>query len=73
MQEAYHYFGSKQLKTAKTHEVRNPYNNELVTLRADSTKEDALEMLKIANHAKKAAKHSTLAQRISWLEDVANK
>ena len=54
MQEAQLYFGST-LETRETfHEVRNPYTGELVTKRADSTKEDALRMLEIAKSAKKS-------------------
>ena len=67
------FFGSKEFTKDNLSERRSPYNGEVVSTAPICDKEDALTALKIAQDATKSAKTSTLAQRCSWLLDVAKK
>jgi len=67
------FFGSKEFTKDNLSERRSPYNGEVVSTAPICDKEDALTALKIAQDATKSAKASTLAQRCSWLLDVAKK
>ena len=64
------FFGSDEVKREKLTNIINPYTNQIVSSYPSCTKEDTLKALSIANEASKQTKKSTIAQRISWLEDV---
>ncbi|NPA59900.1 MAG: aldehyde dehydrogenase family protein [Epsilonproteobacteria bacterium] len=71
--EAKIFFGSLEASHDKVTKRISPYTSEVVSTAPLCTKEDALKALKIAQHATKEAKTSTLSQRCSWLLDVASK
>ena len=73
MNDAHIFFGSQESKANDYFEVRNPYDGEVASRRANSTAADANKALEIAARAKKAAKASPLSQRVAWLEDVADR
>jgi acyl-CoA reductase-like NAD-dependent aldehyde dehydrogenase len=64
------FFGSDEVKRENLTNIINPYTNQIVSSYPSCTKEDTLKALSIANEASKQTKKSTIAQRISWLEDV---
>ena len=66
-------FGSKEATKENTQERMSPYSGEVVSSAPVCTAEDALRALEIAKNATKYTKSSTLAQRCSWLLDVAQK
>jgi len=67
------FFGSQEATAEKVSERVSPYNGEVVSIAPICSADDALKALKIAQTATIAAKASTLAQRCSWLLDVAQK
>ena len=67
------FFGSQEAsKDTKSQRV-SPYSGEVVSTAPICNAADALQALKIAQAATATAKASTLAQRCSWLLDVAQK
>jgi len=67
------FFGSSEATTDTNSERVSPYSGDLVSRAPICTAEDAKKALKIAQNATKEAKASTVAQRCSWLLDVAKK
>jgi len=67
------FFGSNEISNENLSERTNPYNFEVVSRASICNEDDAKKALKIAQHATKDAKKSTLAQRCNWLLDVAKK
>jgi len=67
------FFGSQEATTDTNSERVSPYSGEVVSSAPICTADDARKALKIALGATTAAKASTLAQRCSWLLDVAQK
>jgi len=67
------FFGSQEATTEKVSERVSPYSSEVVSTAPICSADDALRALKIAQNATASAKASTLAQRCSWLLDVAQK
>jgi acyl-CoA reductase-like NAD-dependent aldehyde dehydrogenase len=54
-------------------EIINPYTKEVTTKYVKCSTNDAKKALEVAKKAFEKTKNSTLAQRIAWIEDVANK
>ena len=71
--EAQIFMGSVEESRESLSERRSPYSGEVVSLAPICTAEDTTRALKIADEASKVAKKTPLHQRISWLEDVADK
>ena len=67
------FFGSTSATKESLSERKSPYNGEVVSTAPICDAQDAEKALKIAQNATEAAKRSTLAQRCSWLLDVAQK
>lgn len=67
------FFGSEEATRDKLSERVSPYSGEVVSTAPICSADDAIKALKIAQKARVAAKASTLAQRCSWLLDVAQK
>ena len=67
------FFGSNEAVTDTLSERVSPYSGEVVSTAPICSADDANKALKIAQTATVAAKASTLAQRCSWLLDVASK
>jgi len=67
------FFGSQEAVTDTMSERVSPYSGEVVSTAPICSADDARKALKIADAARVAAKASTLAQRCSWLLDVAQK
>ncbi len=67
------FFGSTQAVTQEVSERKSPYSGEVVSTAPICSADDANKALQIAQQATVAAKASTLAQRCSWLLDVAQK
>lgn len=67
------FFGSTEQTTQDTSERRSPYSAKVVSTAPMCNADDAIKALKIAQNATRDAKSSTLAQRCSWLLDVAGK
>jgi acyl-CoA reductase-like NAD-dependent aldehyde dehydrogenase len=67
------FFGSTCKEKKEYQNILNPYNGKVVSQMALCDGNDAKEILQIAKQASKEAKKSLLSQRISWLQDVANK
>jgi acyl-CoA reductase-like NAD-dependent aldehyde dehydrogenase len=67
------FFGSREATTEKQSERVSPYSGEVVSSAPVCGADDAIKALKIAQQATIEAKASTLAQRCSWLLDVAQK
>ena len=67
------FFGSTSATKESLSERKSPYNGEVVSTAPICDAQDAKKALKIAQNATEAAKRSTLAQRCSWLLDVAQK
>ncbi|MEA1915093.1 MAG: aldehyde dehydrogenase family protein [Campylobacterota bacterium] len=67
------YFGSTQEDNGRYEERINPYSSKVVSKAVVCTADDTVRALKIAQKASKQTKASTIAQRVSWLEDVALK
>ena len=67
------FFGSEEVSKDILEERVNPYSNKVVSKYPMCTAQDTKKALKIAQKASIATKASTIAQRVSWLEDVALK
>ena len=67
------FFGSKEASKEQISERISPYSGEVVSTAPICSVEDAKKALQIAQDATKVAKKSTLAQRCSWILDVAQK
>ena len=67
------FFGSTEATTDTNSERVSPYSGKVVSSAPICSADDAIKALKIAQNATVAAKASTLAQRCSWLLDVAQK
>ena len=67
------FFGSTEATKENVSERKSPYSGEVVSTAPICDESDAKKALDIAQSASKAAKASTLAQRCSWLLDVAKK
>lgn len=67
------FFGSTCKEKKEYKDVLNPYSGEIVSQMALCDSSDAIVMLELAKRASKVTKKSLLSQRVSWLEDVANK
>ncbi|MEA3354097.1 MAG: aldehyde dehydrogenase family protein [Campylobacterota bacterium] len=67
------FFGSKEESRDNLQNIINPFSGTVVTQYPKCTAEDTLKALNIAKEASKATKASTIAQRVAWLEDVAEK
>jgi acyl-CoA reductase-like NAD-dependent aldehyde dehydrogenase len=67
------FFGSQEVQREDLSEIVNPFTKKIVTKYPKCTKEDTLKALEIAQKASCKTKASTISQRVSWLEDVANK
>jgi len=67
------FFGSDEVSSDTLEKIINPYTKEVVSQYPMCTQEDTLKALNIAQKASIETKASKLSQRISWLEDVANK
>jgi acyl-CoA reductase-like NAD-dependent aldehyde dehydrogenase len=64
--------GSKE-EEGELGEIRNPYNDEVVTYFVKCTPEDAKRALETAKRAFQQTRRSPLSQRIAWLNDVADR
>lgn len=67
------YFGSSEYDNGNYEERVNPYTKKVVSKSVICNADDAKKALKIAQEASKNSTASTLAQRVAWLEDVAQK
>ena len=67
------FFGSVEATKENLTQRRSPYSGDVVSSTPICDESDAKKALKIAQNATKDAKASTLAQRCSWLLDVAQK
>jgi acyl-CoA reductase-like NAD-dependent aldehyde dehydrogenase len=73
MKEAKIFFGSLVVSKEDVKKRRSPYTNEVVSTAPICDESDVKKALKIAQEATTRAKNSSLAQRCSWLLDVAQK
>ena len=71
--EALILFGSQTESREEKIEIKNPYDNKIVSKYPLCSADDALRALEIAKLAAPAAAISPLHQRVAWLKDVANK
>ena len=67
------FFGSQEAAKEEWSERKSPYSGDVVSRAPICDEADAKKALRIAQDAAKFAKKSTLAQRCSWLLDVAQK
>ena len=67
------FFGSKEKSRDNLKNILNPYSKKVVSSYPLCTAEDTQKALKIAQKASIATRASTIAQRVSWLEDVVLK
>ena len=67
------FFGSKEESRSELRDIENPYSKKVVAQYPLCTAQDTVKALKIAQKASVDTKASTIAQRVSWLEDVALK
>ena len=67
------FFGSVEESREELEDIINPYSHKVVAKYPSCSAEDTLRALKIAEKASVDTKASTIAQRVSWLEDVALK
>lgn len=67
------FFGSDEVRREELNAIVNPFTNKEVSFYPMCTKQDTLKALEIAKKASIATKKSTIAQRVAWLEDVAQK
>lgn len=65
------YFGSVEATKERMSERRSPYSGEVVSYAPLCDADDAKKVLLVAKEAAKEAAKTTLAQRCSWLLDVA--
>ena len=73
MNNAKIFFGSLEATKENLSERKSPYSGDIVSTAPICDEDDTNKALKIAQNATKEAKASTLAQRCSWLLDVAQK
>ncbi len=73
MTKAKMFLGSEEKSTQNIIEVKNPFNSNVVSSYPICSEGDARLALLKAKTASVETKKSPLHQRISWLEDVANK
>ncbi|SFV60911.1 Aldehyde dehydrogenase [hydrothermal vent metagenome] len=73
MQNAKIFFGSEAVTKEHVNKRHSPYNGEVVSTVPLCNEEDVKKALQIAQDAAKFARKSTLAQRCSWILDVAEK
>jgi len=71
--EAKVFMGSTEQTSSELSERKSPYSDEVVSYAPICTAENTEEALKIAEQAAKVCAKSPLHQRVSWLEDVAEK
>lgn len=71
--EAKIFFGSQSATKTALSERRCPFDDRVVSRTPICDAEDTKKALEIAQNARQGAKASTLAQRCSWLLDVAAK
>ena len=67
------FFGSKEISRDSVVDRVSPFDGRVVSSAPICSEDDVKEALKIAQNATKDAKNSTIAQRCSWLLDVASK
>lgn len=67
------FFGSSEATKESLTKRINPYSGEVVSLAPLCDADDAKKALLIAKEAAKEARKTTIAQRCSWLLDVARK
>ena len=67
------FFGSLEVTREEVSKRVSPYSGKVVSTAPICDEEDAIKALNIAHESAKQAKNSTLAQRCSWLLDVAAK
>jgi len=67
------FFGSQEAVKEEWSDRHSPYSGDVVSRAPVCNEEDAKKALQIAQDAAKFAKKSPLAQRCSWLLDVAQK
>ncbi len=67
------FFGSNEAVKEQFSERKSPYSGEVVSRAPICDEADANKALQIAQNAAKKARESTLAQRCSWMLDVAQK
>ncbi len=67
------FFGSNEVTKEEWSQRCSPYSGDVVSRAPICNEEDAKKALQIAQDAAKFSKKSTLAQRCSWLLDVAQK
>ncbi|MBA1432422.1 MAG: aldehyde dehydrogenase family protein [Epsilonproteobacteria bacterium] len=67
------FFGSHEVTKEEWSQRCSPYTAEVVSRAPVCNEEDAKKALQIAQDAARFAKKSTLAQRCSWILDVAEK
>ena len=67
------FFGSKEVTKEQKSERKSPYDGRVVSTAPICNAEDAQKALQIAQSAKSRTKASSIAQRCSWLLDVASK
>ncbi len=73
MNKAKMYLGSDEKSTPNVIEVKNPFNSNIVSTYPVCRVDDVEMAYLKAKSASKEAKKSPLHQRVSWLEDVADK
>ncbi|MCF6173408.1 MAG: aldehyde dehydrogenase family protein, partial [Campylobacteraceae bacterium] len=73
MNKAKIFLGNEEKETLNVLEVKNPFNSNVVSSYPICSVGDVQMAFLKAKSASKEAKKSPLHQRISWLEDVANK
>ena len=73
MQNAKIFFGSEAVSKEELSQRVSPYSGDVVSTAPVCDAEDAQKALQIAKDAAKFAKKSPLAQRCSWILDVAAK
>ncbi len=71
--EAKIFFGSSEETKEEVTKRESPFDGRVVSTAPRCSAEDAKKALEIAKNAAKAAKKTTLAQRVEWLKDVAKK
>ncbi len=67
------YFGSQEAEKERLSQRVSPYNGEVVSKAPVCDRDDVEKALKIAKEALKQTRKTTIAQRCSWLLDVAQK
>ncbi len=73
MIEAKLFMGSDIEEKPEKGERRSPYDGRVVSIYPKCDTKDAGNALEVAKEAFEATKRTPLAQRIAWLEDVANR